>query len=126
MLFVYNHARGAFVNAFENLTYDEVVGQGLYDIGWDQRLEPNEIRLPRNARDLPGYAHQAPDAPGYGFGDDWRAELRARGLIQAEERSNTPEAAIKQSTSPTCCAPVTPAAIDETAALAARMLDWKR
>lgn len=47
MLFIYKPALGAFVNALENLTNDDVVAQKLYDFGWDRRLDPDKVRLPR-------------------------------------------------------------------------------
>lgn len=81
MLFVLTPSRGAFTNAFENLTYDEVVDKQLYDFGWGRRLSLDEVRLPRNARELPGYERQAPDAPGFGFGEELRDSFRARGLL---------------------------------------------
>lgn len=54
MLFVYNASRGAFVNS-DNFAYDEVAGYKLYDFGLDWRLDFDEVRLPRNSCNLPGY-----------------------------------------------------------------------
>lgn len=123
MMLFYNPARGAFVNAFENLTYDEVVAQGLYDFGWGRRLEPDEVQLPRKARDFPKYAQKSPEAPGYGFGDEWRANLRVRDVLPPELSGTTDNAAIKQSSSLEFCAPSDPT---EPEAQAARVLDLKR
>lgn len=103
MLFVYNSTR----NAFENLTYYEVVAQRLYDFGWDRRLEPDVVRLLRQARDLPSNAQKTLEAPGYGFGDEWRNSLWARDILSPDSLRAADDATIKQSSFPAfmrrCC-----------------------
>lgn len=40
-------------------------------------FELDEVRLPRNAQDLVGYEHCAPDAPKYGFGYELSPDFKS-------------------------------------------------